>query len=222
MPQMPGKKLEDRCSAMFRNILVFYRTAPAGNRLDTLTLGIEEIAEKMLDATDPLESTILNAAKCLNHCYSFLSRENFDQDQLAQQCRQFCICMLPLLSISAMLGKIFGYSSQSSTCFRSCVSSKVATPACIGPIEMKTLGAQWPTQPEEEVVQTQSFPLPRMCWRNSLLKLLSLNGLCSRKKSAALCYTCDLHCTSPVARTSSSSSRTGLGISFRGDAESRY
>ena len=129
MPQMPGKKLEDRCSAMFRNILVFYRTAPAGNRLDTLTLGMlrkkskksskmsspklrasagearalvpwgQEIAEKMLDAK--------NAAKCLNHCYSFLSRETFDQDQLAQQCRQFCILYASLAEHFSNAGEKF-------------------------------------------------------------------------------------------------------------------
>lgn len=135
LPKFPGTNQQERCSAMFRNIQAYYRTTSPGNRLDNLTpLMLRKVSKKtskmgspklrasagearalapwtlqiattFLDPDDVLEGTILAATKSLNKCYSFLSRESFDQDQLADHSRQFCV-------LYAAISKFFDESNE--------------------------------------------------------------------------------------------------------------
>ena len=55
-----------------------------------------------------------------------------------------------------------GFSSPRSICSKSCVNFRVATPACIGPKEMKTLVVPLLIQQGGGVAQTPASPYQQM------------------------------------------------------------
>ena len=121
LDKYPGTSQQQRCSAMFRHMQSFYRSASPCNQLDNLTplmlrkqskktstMGSPKqrasageakalvpfglvIARLHLQKDDLLESTILAAAEKLNSCYECLSREKFQQELLALKCKEFCV-----------------------------------------------------------------------------------------------------------------------------------
>ena len=113
--KLPGANKDDRLASLFDDIQKFYKTTECQSRLEGLThtmirkdasstpklrgRGADiralvpygfEAAQRLLDSSDPLESTAKQMAVHLNECYKLLPRAAFQHSALAENCQKFC------------------------------------------------------------------------------------------------------------------------------------
>ena len=121
LSKMEGGNKVQRCRSLFRDIQDYYRRNPVDSRLDNLSLSMFmggqgkapklkakaaearflvpyalEAANRLLDATDPVESTIRQCALHLHLCYECLSQEQYDANALKEHCRRYCLLAVAL------------------------------------------------------------------------------------------------------------------------------
>lgn len=124
--RFPGASKDKRLSSVFRSMQSFYRRNSVDNRLDTLTMGMLrktdkktnkvsapklrasagetrslipwslEIAEALLDKSNTFEKTIFQATLQLNACYSLLSRDLWNPQELATAGQRFLLLYVSL------------------------------------------------------------------------------------------------------------------------------
>ena len=126
LDRFPGASKDKRLSSVFRSMQSFYRRCSVDNRLDTLTMGMLrktdkktnkvsapklrasagetwslipwslEIAEALLDKSNTFENTIFQATLQLNACYSLLSRDLWNPQELAIAGQRFLLLYVSL------------------------------------------------------------------------------------------------------------------------------
>ena len=126
LDRFPGASKDKRLSSVFRSMQSFYRRCSVDNRLDTLTMGMLrktdkktnkvsapklrasagetrslipwslEIAEALLDKSSTFENTIFQATLQLNTCYSLLSRDLWNPQDLATAGQRFLLLYVSL------------------------------------------------------------------------------------------------------------------------------
>ena len=115
LDRFPGASKDKRLSSVFRSMQSFYRRYSVDNRLDTLTMGmlrktdkkqtksqlpsLEQLLEKpeaLLDKSNTFENTIFQATLQLNACYSLLSRDLWNPQELAIAGQRFLLLYVSL------------------------------------------------------------------------------------------------------------------------------
>ena len=116
--KLPARNIAKRCDLLWDKMTAWYdRKGINSNRLQTFTrytikkkkghpklkcgAGVcrtlvpfaLDVAVEVLDANDPIESTVINAARSLNHCYGVLHAEHTFQDVVLQEHSTRC-CLL--------------------------------------------------------------------------------------------------------------------------------
>ena len=166
LDRFPGASKDKRLSSVFRSMQSFYRRCSVDNRLDTLTMGMLrktdkktnkvsapklrasagetrslipwslEIAEALLDKSNTFGNTIFQATLQLNACYSLLSRDLWNPQELAIAGQRFLLLYVSL-SDSDPEGMFWRFQNPSTTSSRSYVNLMSAALLRIGHIEMK-------------------------------------------------------------------------------------
>ena len=115
LDRFPGARKDKRLSSVFRSMQSFYRRYSVDNRLDTLTMGmlrktdkkqtksqlpsLEHLLEKpeaLLDKSNTFENTIFQATLQMNACYSLLSRDLWNPQELATAGQRFLLLYVSL------------------------------------------------------------------------------------------------------------------------------
>ena len=113
--RFPGSSKDKRLSSVIRSMQSFYRRSSVDNRLDTLTMGmlrktdkkqtksqlpsLEHLLEKpeaLLDKSNTFENTIFQATLQMNACYSLLSRDLWNPQELAIAGQRFLLLYVSL------------------------------------------------------------------------------------------------------------------------------
>ena len=115
LDRFPVASKDKRLSSVFRSMQSFYRRYSVDNRLDTLTMGmlrktdkkqtksqlpsLEHLLEKpeaLLDKSNTFENTIFQATLPMNACYSLLSRDLWNPQELATAGQRFLLLYVSL------------------------------------------------------------------------------------------------------------------------------
>jgi hypothetical protein len=119
LPKLPGHSKEAQVAHLYGLMFDFYENNNVDSKLDNLTLKMLGktskpklrakaaevralidfgvlLAQQTLNAADPLEQSVILAAKYLQECYSNLSQTLYNRQALSTSCRLFCSLMCEL------------------------------------------------------------------------------------------------------------------------------
>ena len=167
LDRFPGASKDKRLSSVFRSMQSFYRRYSVDNRLDTLTMGmlrktdkkqtksqlpsLEHLLEKpeaLLDKSNTFENTIFQATLQMNACYSLLSRDLWNPQELATAGQRFLLLYVSL-SDSDPEGMFWRFKPKHHLFQELCEFDECCP--WIGHIEMKIWVGQWLLFQEEGV-----------------------------------------------------------------------
>ena len=125
MSKMAGTTVKEKCHALFLLMKGFYSRTSPESRLDNLTVTMikcpgkgpklrgragevrglvawgKELADQYLDAADPLEGAVIEAADHLSKCYQCLAADVFSSALMQHHCRKFLLLYAAIESRTA-------------------------------------------------------------------------------------------------------------------------